>query len=243
MRSTWLSTPLGGRTTATWRREICSARRCRRCSWLATHWNAATRPPDRVGCTGRSVCSTTRPEGAAHGYPLYFRIFAAMTAGDLEAAISLADEMGKIGRRFDDPSLVALALIGRGRALVKRRFGGGRDGAARRRHARRPFREAPSGVDGCRLLHLMDACAELDELRRAGEWTHAASRWCEGIPPAGSTGGSAASTVRRSCTPAVRGRRRSVKQHRRVRTWPTSTSGRSPRVTTRSVRSGGCAAI
>ena len=29
------------------------------------------------------------PEGAAHGYPIYFRIFAAMTAGDLDAAMSL----------------------------------------------------------------------------------------------------------------------------------------------------------
>ena len=34
-----------------------------------------------------------------------------------------------------------------------------------------------------------------------------------------------------------------MKRHRRVRTWPTSTSGRSPRVTTRTVRAGGCAAI
>ena len=57
------------------------------------------------------------PEGAAHGYPIYFRIFAAMSAGDLDAAIALADEIGRIGRRFDDPSLVALSLIGRGRAL------------------------------------------------------------------------------------------------------------------------------
>jgi len=45
------------------------------------------------------------PEGAAHGYPIYFRIFASMGVGDLDAAMSLADEMGRIGRRFDDRAL------------------------------------------------------------------------------------------------------------------------------------------
>ena len=93
--------------------------------------------------------------------------------------------MGKIGRRFDDPSLVALALIGRGRALVKR--GSVADGMALLDAA---MLDALSGRlhpvwTGAVYCHLMDACHELDELRRAGEWTHAASRWCEGIPPAG----------------------------------------------------------
>ncbi len=125
------------------------------------------------------------PEGAAHGYPIYFRIFAAMAVGDLDAAMSLADEMGKIGRRFDDPSLVALSLIGRGRALVKR--GSVAEGMALLDDA---MLEALSGRlhpvwTGAVYCHLMDACHELDELRRAGEWTQAASRWCEGIPDAG----------------------------------------------------------
>ena len=125
------------------------------------------------------------PEGAAHGYPIYFRIFASMEVGDLDAAMSLADEMGKIGRRFDDPSLVALSLIGRGRALVKR--GSVAEGMALLDDA---MLEALSGRlhpvwTGAVYCHLMDACHELDELRRAGEWTQAASRWCEGIPDAG----------------------------------------------------------
>jgi DNA-binding NarL/FixJ family response regulator len=125
------------------------------------------------------------PEGAAHGYPIYFRIFAEMAAGDLDAAMSSADEMGKIGRRFDDPNLVALSLIGRGRALVKR--GSVADGMAVLDDA---MLEALSGRlhpvwAGAVYCHLMDACHELDELRRAGEWTHAASRWCEGIPDGG----------------------------------------------------------
>jgi DNA-binding CsgD family transcriptional regulator len=125
------------------------------------------------------------PEGAAHGYPIYFRIFASMGVGDLDAAMSLADEMGRIGRRFDDPSLVALSLIGRGRALVKR--GSVAEGMALLDAA---MLDALSGRlhpvwTGAVYCHLMDACHELDELRRAGEWTHAASRWCEGIPAAG----------------------------------------------------------
>ncbi|MDT0353066.1 LuxR C-terminal-related transcriptional regulator [Pseudonocardia charpentierae] len=125
------------------------------------------------------------PEGPAHGYPLYFRIFAAMSVGDLDEAMSWADEVGRIGRRFDDPSLVALSLIGRGRALVKR--GSVADGMALLDAA---MLDALSGRlhpvwTGAVYCHLMDACYELDELRRAGEWTHAASRWCDGIPDAG----------------------------------------------------------
>jgi DNA-binding NarL/FixJ family response regulator len=96
-----------------------------------------------------------------------------------------ADEMGGIGRRFDDPNLVAMSLFGRGRALVKR--GSVAEGMALLDDA---MLEALSGRlhpvwTGAVYCHLMDACHELDELRRAGEWTHAASRWCEGIPAGG----------------------------------------------------------
>ena len=125
------------------------------------------------------------PEGPAHGYLIYFRIFAEMASGDLDAAVCSADEMGKVGRRFDDPNLVALSLIGRGRALVKR--GSVAEGMAVLDDA---MLEALSGRlhpvwTGAVYCHLMDACHELDELQRAGEWTQAASRWCEGIPNAG----------------------------------------------------------
>jgi ATP/maltotriose-dependent transcriptional regulator MalT len=125
------------------------------------------------------------PEGPAHGYPLYFRIFAEMAAGELDAAMSSADEVAGIGRRFGDPNLVAISLVGKGRALLKR--GAVADGMAVLDDA---MLEALSGRlhpvwTGAVYCHLMDACHELDELRRAGEWTRAASRWCEGIPAGG----------------------------------------------------------
>lgn len=107
-----------------------------------------------------------------------------MAAGDLDAAMASADEVGKIGRRFDDPNLVAMSLLGKG-ALLDR--GSVADGMAVLDDA---MLEALSGRlhpvwTGAVYCHLMDACYELDELRRAGEWTQAASRWCEGIPDSG----------------------------------------------------------
>jgi DNA-binding NarL/FixJ family response regulator len=125
------------------------------------------------------------PAGPAHGYPLYFRMFAEMAADELDAATATADEIRTIGRRFDDPNLGAVSLIGRGRALVKR--GSVAEGMAVLDDA---MLEALSGRlhpvwTGAVYCHLMDACHEIDELRRAVEWTQAASRWCEGIPEAG----------------------------------------------------------
>jgi DNA-binding NarL/FixJ family response regulator len=125
------------------------------------------------------------PEGAAHGYPLYFQIFAEMLAGDLDAALNTAVEVGDIGRRFNDPNLVAIALVGKGRALLKRGSVG--DGMAVLDDA---MLAALAGRlhpvwAGAVYCHLMDACRELDDVRRAAEWTLAASRWCEGTPDTG----------------------------------------------------------
>jgi ATP/maltotriose-dependent transcriptional regulator MalT len=125
------------------------------------------------------------PECAAHGYPLYFQIFAEMVAGDLDAALSTAVEVGEIGRRYDDPNLVAISLVGTGRALLKR--GSVADGMAVLDDA---MLAAVAGRlhpvwAGAVYCHLMDACHELDDVRRAAEWTLAASRWCEVVPDTG----------------------------------------------------------
>lgn len=118
-------------------------------------------------------------EGAEHGYPLYVEVFRAMGNRNLDGALEAARRMQGIGRRFDDPNLVAIGLVGEGRARLKR--GEVAEGMAL-------LDEAMVGALSDRLhpvwagavyCHLMDACHELAELRRAGEWTEAASRWCE----------------------------------------------------------------
>jgi hypothetical protein len=59
------------------------------------------------------------PEAVEHGYPLYFEIFSAMGRGDVDAAGVTARRMQDIGRRFGDANLVAIGVLGEGRALIK----------------------------------------------------------------------------------------------------------------------------
>jgi hypothetical protein len=46
-----------------------------------------------------------QPEGAEHGYPAYFEVFAAIARGDLDGALAAARRMQESGRRFADPNL------------------------------------------------------------------------------------------------------------------------------------------
>lgn len=124
------------------------------------------------------------PEAAEHGYPIYFEVFAAMGSGDVDHAIEAAQRMQDSGRRFDDANLVAIGLVGEGRALLKQ--GRLADGMAMLDEAMvcalsDDLHPVWAGAVYC---HLMDACHDVGELRRAGEWTEAASRWCERLSDA-----------------------------------------------------------
>lgn len=124
------------------------------------------------------------PEAAEHGYPIYFEMFGAMGSGDLEGAAQAAQRMQESGRRFDDLNLVAIGLVGEGRALLKQ--GRVADGMALLDEAM--VCALSDGLHpvwvGAVYCHLMDACHDVGELRRAGEWTEAASRWCERLSDA-----------------------------------------------------------
>ena len=124
------------------------------------------------------------PDAAERGYPLYFEIFALLGRGDFNAAMVTARRMQGIGRRFDDPNLVAIGLVGEGRALIKK--GAVDDGKALLDEAMLAAlsdRLHPAWT-GAIYCHLMEVCHELVDLRRAAEWTEAAQRWCEHLPEA-----------------------------------------------------------
>ena len=125
-----------------------------------------------------------QPEGAEHGYPLYFDVFSAMAGGDLDGAVARARRMQEVGRRFGDPNLVAIGVLGQGRALIKQ--GRVDDGMALLDEAMLAALsdELHPVWTGGIYCHLMDACHQLVDLRRAGEWTQAATRWCERLPEA-----------------------------------------------------------
>jgi tetratricopeptide (TPR) repeat protein len=123
-------------------------------------------------------------EAAEHGYPLYFEIFALLGRGDFDDAMVTARRMQDIGRRFDDSNLLAIGLVGEGRVLIK--GGAVGDGKALLDEAMlAALSDKLHPVwTGAIYCHLMDVCHELVDLRRAGEWTEAAQRWCEGLPEA-----------------------------------------------------------
>ena len=124
------------------------------------------------------------PQAAPNGYLFYVDTFSALGSGDFEEAENRAQQMEALGRRLDDPNLVALGVLGRGRVLVKKG-----QVAAGMSLLDDAMLEALSGrLDptwaGTIYCHLMDVCHELADVRRAAEWTEATSRWCETIPDA-----------------------------------------------------------
>jgi DNA-binding CsgD family transcriptional regulator len=105
-----------------------------------------------------------------------------LVAGDASAACSTFTEAQAIGRRFADPTLVATAGHGRGRALIRLGLTG--EGMAVLDEV---MLEVASGevspmVVGDAYCGVLEACQEVFDLRRAREWTAVMSRWCENQP-------------------------------------------------------------
>jgi ATP/maltotriose-dependent transcriptional regulator MalT len=124
------------------------------------------------------------PESPEHGYLAYIDVEAALGQGDAEAALAASRRVQAMGDRHSDPTLVAVGLVGEGRALV--RTGAVADGMALMDQAMLTAlsgRLDPSWA-GNIYCHLMAACHELGDLRRAGEWVRATERWLDGLASA-----------------------------------------------------------
>jgi hypothetical protein len=80
----------------------------------------AWRPRRRLGLDEPRAPAAARPAGGTeHGYALYFDIFSSMAAGDLDGAVAHARRMQELGHRFAEPNLVAVGVLGEGRARLK----------------------------------------------------------------------------------------------------------------------------
>jgi ATP/maltotriose-dependent transcriptional regulator MalT len=127
-----------------------------------------------------------QPECPEQGYLLYLtEVEAALDGPDPVAVVAAAARRVRdLGHRHADPNLVALGLLGEGRSLLRQ--GDIRAGMAL-------LDESMVLVLGGEVLpdwagnvycHLMSACHELADLRRARFWVEATARWLATLPAA-----------------------------------------------------------
>jgi ATP/maltotriose-dependent transcriptional regulator MalT len=121
-------------------------------------------------------------ECVEQGYLLVPRAVQHQMAGDYDAAYAAAAEAAELAGRFDDGDLFAVAMHFQGMIRIKQ---------SRVEEGLRLLDEAMVGVTAGEVSPFMSGvvycgviacCEEAFEPRRAREWTHALTRWCEEQP-------------------------------------------------------------
>jgi DNA-binding NarL/FixJ family response regulator len=117
-----------------------------------------------------------------HGYLRYVASLRLAFEGDPAGAGVGFDEAAKIGDRFHDPELGALARVGQGRCLIY--LGQIADGMVLLDDAMVAVtaREVSPTAVGDLYCTVIEGCQQVFDVRRAQEWTAALSRWCEAQP-------------------------------------------------------------
>ena len=122
------------------------------------------------------------PDCPEQGYLLYFAVETSLDGG--EETVAKARRVLDCGRRHGDRNLVAAGMVAQGRALIK--LGRAQEGLALLDEG---MLEASSddmspGWAGNIYCHLMAACHELGDIRRAAAWTQSTADWCDRMTPA-----------------------------------------------------------
>jgi DNA-binding CsgD family transcriptional regulator len=160
-------------------------RAARSAFWLIfTIWG---KPDFQAQATGwqarvRRLLNECSEECAEHGLLLCGSAFQRVRAGDFEAAYSEFKEAARIGARFKDPDLTALARHGEGRSLVMMNRTG--DGFAMLDEVMVAVTSGEVGpmIAGVVYCSVISACHDQFDLRRAQEWTTALAGWCATQP-------------------------------------------------------------
>lgn len=156
--------------------ETLGAVRC--AAWLVLNLASRGEIGPATGWLGRAQ-RLLGPEGecAERGWLLLPGVFQQEAAGDFAAAVSLAEEALRIGERFGDRDLFALAMAQQGFMLT--RDGQVRDGLALLDESMVAVtsEELSPIVTGIVYCGVILACQEVYEVRRAREWTRALATW------------------------------------------------------------------
>jgi DNA-binding NarL/FixJ family response regulator len=124
------------------------------------------------------------PECPVHGYLLQTEVEASLHAGQPAAAVDAARRMQDLGRRLDQPDLMAMGLNGEGRALI--RSGHVVDGLKLLDEAMVTVldgRLAPF-VAGTLYCHTIATCHEIADIRRMSRWIDLSEQWLATFPAA-----------------------------------------------------------
>ena len=105
-----------------------------------------------------------------------------LVAGNADAAYIAFSEAAEIANRCGEPSSAAMVRIGVGQALVG--LGRVAEGIAQLENVMLSViaDEVNPIISGIAYCTVVDACVEAFDPKRAGDWTKALSRWCEGQP-------------------------------------------------------------
>lgn len=128
-------------------------------------------------------------ESAVHGRIALTRAARAMLAeGNFPLAIENLDRAYELARRFGDRDTQMLALVAKGRALVK--SGEIDDGLELIDEATAAAVSGELQPYSTTLVYCMtiSSCQDVGDLRRAAEWTEAANRWCDRLDVTGFPG-------------------------------------------------------
>jgi ATP/maltotriose-dependent transcriptional regulator MalT len=123
-----------------------------------------------------------QPECLEHGFLAMVEANVARFTGEPQGAVELAKEALEIGQRFGSPDVVAVAIHIEGLALI----GSGHvaEGMALLDEAMTSVLagELSAFFTGIIYCDVIEACLQLGDIGRAGEWSDAARAWCDTIP-------------------------------------------------------------
>ena len=127
------------------------------------------------------VLDEAQVDSVVRGYLLLPQGIRAISANPSESLVHM-ERAVEIGRRFNERSLIAFARMGMGRALIK--LGRVAEGLSLLDEVMVSVtsNDVEQIVVGPIYCAVIDACQEVFDLRRAGEWTDALHRWCKAQP-------------------------------------------------------------
>jgi DNA-binding NarL/FixJ family response regulator len=109
--------------------------------------------------------------------------YAAQAAGEFDSALSCAERATQIAQRFGDRDLLAMSIHAQGRQLIN--LARVAEGIARLDEAMTSViaGELSPYFTGVIYCSVLEACLDLGDVGRAGEWSDAAISWCSTLSP------------------------------------------------------------